>query len=160
TVGVREQLEISRGNIPLTDSQWMSYCINPPTGNDRQKAIVRFHDFLYQFGTNNSDVAMQAPFVPTRRIVQSTSWEANDPFLHQRRDQLLANGPRPWTLIEPVGLYEAVTLSDLDRATIGSRNRRYSPYPEGFAQPEPNFADVGLVSPYWWQFPLGSPLSL
>jgi len=162
TRGVRSQIDISLGSIPVLD--WNSYGFNQPTGTDKQKAIDGFRAFLGLAPPSLTNLVMQAPFTPTRVMVQTTTWEANDPLLHQCTPQLLGIAARPATATQSIR--PSALISITDKTSIGRLNDNYRPWggnpnvgPEGDPfEFDASIKDPGLASPEYWQFPSGTPL--
>jgi hypothetical protein len=110
--GVKNQLEASLGNIPVND--WNDYGIGQASGDTKAKEIAAFRAFVYADAAN-TNVVMQVPFTPTRKMSQYISWQANDPLVHYTKGDLatlalgtgiraeIPNGP-----IEPIPNIRAV----------------------------------------------------
>jgi hypothetical protein len=153
--GVLNQLHVSLGTLYIGD--WRNYQLTPP--RDQEQAIQQFLSF-FQSGTN-TNLVMEAPFVPSRRIFQSTAWEANDPFLHQTSHQLLGRF-YPSTTINIPSLVTPLTITN--GSSIGRRNRGYSPSIvnadlDPFAY-DGRVKDITVYSPDWWTFDVSRPLNL
>lgn len=83
--GVINQIEASLGNLNVPD--WNSYGVGQASGQTKFKEIDGFRSFmgqapLYGNSAANTNLAMQAPFTPTRKTSQYLSWQANDPLVH------------------------------------------------------------------------------
>ena len=146
--GVINQINVSAGNSTLVAPQDGGNWDNPPglppalhlSGQLGENAIkAYFHGFLvpngqYSFlGTDyvNTNMVMQAPYTPTRTMVQYVSWQANDPLVHYLVNDLNFSG------MEADGLETGITttngtlsiLSDLGRV-----NRLYQPWGQMYVQ--------------------------
>jgi hypothetical protein len=169
--GVLQQIGVSLGNISIPD--WSEYGIHQLAGADRNKAIDNFRVFVgfspIYYPPNSSvqtNLAMQAPFTPTRRIVQVADWEVNDPLIHQLR-QHFGTGGNPGLSISTLLPPSISPQLSTSRATIGHLNRRYSPWGGNPELPEAvdpfaldlSLKDPGVIGVDRWQFPEGAPLS-
>src|SRR5262245_39970979 len=76
TIGVLNQLQVALGTLNI---DWRYSTLGPVL--DQEQAIKVFLDF-FNGSTNVTNLVMQAPFTPTAKLVQWTTWEANDPFVH------------------------------------------------------------------------------
>src|SRR5439155_133183 len=96
TWGAINQMAISMGNQFVRLTNWNSYSPQNAAGRDKDKAIQFFKAYL---GGSNADyfaanqlptpcLRHQAPFSPTRKLFQSTSWQVNDPLVHYMLDDL------------------------------------------------------------------------
>jgi len=169
TYGVRRQIDVSLGNISVLN--WSDYGFNQLTGMDKDKSIDLFRTFLglppiHAGTTAPTNVAMQTPFTPTRRMMLSVNWEANDPLLHQLTHQFQLGDHPPFFVRTSVPVSASLPIADL--STIGRLNRRYSPW-GGNPEIDPalqTFAvditlkDPGVYEVDRWQFPQGVPLNL
>ena len=85
TYGIMNQIQVARGQKPVSTAFWRSYNNDPYIGRNKEKAIQDFDDFLR--GQNRprrpSDIIRkQAPFTPVRKFYKRASWQANDPLVH------------------------------------------------------------------------------
>lgn len=109
TLGIVNQMEISLGNVEVSDQQWRSYSADTVQGRDKQKSIDWLRIFcglspqVYntpqqvaelraQFG---GKLAYQAPYAPTRKVYLDASWQVNDPLVHYVAGDLLDPYNRP-----------------------------------------------------------------
>jgi hypothetical protein len=159
TVGVTNQIAVSQGEIEVDEATWRAYRFNSP---DKRGGISKFRMFM-GLGLRSTDdpntppstnLAMQTPFVPTRRIHQLITWQANDPLVHYMPDDLT----RPTNSAKPVNLPIAEPLPEWN---IGRLNNMYHPW-GGHPQVEPrndpfayNMAlqDPGVRKSDDWEFP-------
>jgi hypothetical protein len=76
TLGALNQINVAKGNPFSGQGTW-----NDASGQiqDKTPAITLFNEFLKGQVTN---LFMQVPFTPSRRLYQKTSWEVNDPLVH------------------------------------------------------------------------------
>jgi hypothetical protein len=109
-----------------------------------------------------TDLKIQAPFTPTRRIVQTAKWEVNDPLVHYLPDDLrlfkdgvLTNEVKTRTLAGPT----AVKMTD--DTSLMRMNDRFRPWggnPNGLAENDTTASDLRVKDPGIrnsddWDFP-------
>jgi hypothetical protein len=82
SLGVLNQIGVSKGLPFVGQGTWSD--VNGQI-KDKQTSIQHFLDFLNGRATNLTE---QAPFTPSRRIYQRSSWEANDPLVHYTLEDL------------------------------------------------------------------------
>jgi hypothetical protein len=182
TVGIMNQLAMSRGDLPMStkNSKWQSYMkYAPPSDTDRERSIDEFRVFS---GTNQVftrdpildplklGTRHQAPFTPTRRFYAEYSWLANDPLVHYMNTDLApadANG-RTLPLYEPAPAPVNVDLSTnwnigLKNIVLGGTQRGYEPWGQnngsGGAAASPTSYHLGVKDPNIrnsddWRFPI------
>ena len=133
TMGVLKQIEVSMDpDTPKT--LWDSYVNETARGMDKEKSVMSFRAFLGEgvygpFATNlaNSTVLrMQAPFCPTRKLIQTTTWQANDPLVHYHIGDLMIFPTN--SIFEPVVPPAGPIPTNMSLATVGAMNRRYEPW--------------------------------
>jgi hypothetical protein len=122
-LGLVNQVMVSLNNPAADANVWRSY----GTWETKQKEIDEFRRFfglspLYFPSIPNTNLIVQVPFTPTRRVIQYLTWQANDPLVHYTTADLayVARGDgisRPF-LNEQVDMLE----------NIGRLNDRYSPW--------------------------------
>lgn len=136
TVGVQNQMQVSLGNTPVDINQWRSY---NATVADKDKSIDLFRVFCgltpltYPQNRVLADLrgkeAMQAPFSPTRKILQQVYWQANDPLVHYTVQDLLDPFTRP---DDPYRSNAVQFVQDPNRVlvnqSLGRLNARYRPW--------------------------------
>jgi hypothetical protein len=172
--GVLNQIQISLGNVDAQGA-WNDYGgLNPVFGNDKAKAIDRFLVYMgfspRTYPTNQlpAEVAvMQAPFTPTRKMYQTTSWSANDPLVHYRAEELLDDPPfvaftNQADVSAPLRLAVRVPLigpGSGTYSTLSNINTRYNPW-GGRSGSSTSTADYELAekdpyvfNPDYWDFP-------
>jgi hypothetical protein len=118
TLGILNQIKVSTGTPFVGDGVWSSGLGNI---QDKELAIDQFTRFLAGRLTN---LVWQAPFTPRRRLYQRTSWEANDPFVHSRVEDLTD------PLLTGLGSPSAIptTFDILRDARLRQLNSRYRPW--------------------------------
>lgn len=163
TQGVRRQIAVSAG-IEDVGADWSSYGgQDPSTGNDKAKAIDAFRIFL-NVGlsplvyTDLSQLppptlVMQAPFQPVKRMLQTTTWEVNDPLVHYTLADL-----RDATNNSTVLTIDPNTPVSLTQRLLGKVNDRYRPWGKTMTanEDEPDdsaIKDPGVFSSDYWEFP-------
>jgi hypothetical protein len=172
--GVLNQIQISLGNVDAQGA-WNDYGgLNPVFGNDKAKAIDRFLVYMgfspRTYPTNQlpAEVAvMQAPFTPTRKMYQTTSWSANDPLVHYRVEDLLDDSPfvgftNQADVSAPLRLAVRVPLIGPGAgsySTLSNINTRYNPW-GGRSGSSSNTRDYEsyekdpfVFNPDFWDFP-------
>src|SRR5207237_737092 len=84
TEGIMQQLQISLGNIGLSDADWKAFNLE---SNDKGQSITTFKSFV---NTNyaGSNLFQQAPFTASRRFVHTVTWQVNDPLVHYMSDDI------------------------------------------------------------------------
>ena len=156
--GVREQLRVALGLNRNVD--WNDY--NSQVG-DKQKAIDYFrlcmglggqvYTNFMQFPFKPTS-PVQAPFSPTRKIVQSTYLQANDPLVHYTIQDLvdLTRGLSTIEVGKPL-------LSNFTNHNLGQVNRRYAPWGgNDKVSNDPNRYNLAIKDPMVsrsddWNFP-------
>ena len=167
--GVWHQIRISLGDLGIPVSDWGSFGINQPAGDSRNGAIARFRAFY--FGQNMSyngvsapnptNLIVQLPFTPTRRVLWKQQLFANDPLLHHiQSDMLDVDRSLLVYVVQPPS-------AAIDwYSNLGRLNSRYTPWGGNPLYGVLTSADVSLAikdpgvrSSDDWDFPVGEPLS-
>lgn len=128
--GHTNQVYVSSNDI-LSDTDWASYSLNPISGGDKRKAIDGFRIFLglpplFYAGRlePSTNLVVQVPFSPSRKFVQTMSWQANDPLVHYHildlTDPVYSN-PNLVVPLKPPLTVESVS-------NLGRMNERYQPW--------------------------------
>jgi hypothetical protein len=166
TRGVMNQVIVSLEPGESTDQDWRDFSRDPRSGDDRLKAISAFRVFcgfppLPGYSTNDlpaTNTALQTPFSPVRKMWQTTSWQVNDPLVHQLADHLrddtnnaVVQTVRPRTALPDVG------------QNLRKINPRYKPWGgnpdrDDTASPDDNDSsvavkDIGVRNANDWGFP-------
>ncbi len=163
TAGIRQQIEVSLGNVDSA-ADWKSYMLNGPQGRDKEKAIDALRVFcgltpMYfpQMINDNTNLALQAGFSPARRFTQRTSWQANDPLVHYTAWDLtdLRRTNEILYIVPPTPIRPEILMPN-----IGQINTRYHPWPTDptVAVTDPNAFNLALKDPMVrdsddWSFP-------
>ncbi len=120
TYGLRNQFQISLGNIGVSDIFWHAFNAQV---NEKTVSIQQFHDRI--FGLDALQQNFAAPFSPTRVIHQNVSWQVNDPLVHYTVSDLQ----------DLLGTTKAITFDDNDTSSpfqdFGGRsplNAHYRPW--------------------------------
>lgn len=174
TEGILTQLEISLGNVPVSDRIWRSYNRIGPGAYDKDKAIDLFREFCglspLKYTTPQlraqlraelrGVTAMQAPFAPIRKFVHEASWQANDPLVHYMVTDLMDPRARPDDPYRTNAIrYIVPATLILTNSNLGTINNRYRPWggnPNQSYDPlayEPAVKDPGVESADDWNFP-------
>ncbi len=142
TEGIINQIGVGMGTLE-SSGDWTSYSSQGLSGRSKELAIDGFRVFLgknplYNSPTNqliSTNLTMQVPFTPTRKIYAITSWQANDPLVHYMADDM-----RDWTnntILQPVKpIYLPVTNWNLGR--LNDRYRPWGGNPNKNANSDPN----------------------
>jgi len=149
TEGVLQQLVLSLVPSLLSDEDWKNYnndC-DPVTGSDRFKAATVFASFLSTNSTN-INLAMQTPFNPIRKYVQTVSLQANDPLVHSRLDDLVDQTDSP--LIEFLR-YPQPPFTNSSLGKLNERSRPWGGNPMSEPEMDPTAVDLGLKDPGVWR---------
>jgi len=179
TIGILNQISISKsGSPPLEDGLWQPDPEAVPLGGTIAQQQAFFQAFFLpgnHYGTTtNLLLSVDAPYAPTRYIVQYVTWQANDPLVHYLASDIDAPSPNNTTTpIQGVSVSSASaqTIAPLTSLNLGSLNDRYDPwggYPQlsfeyGF-QNDPNAYNLSerdplVYSPDDWNFPAGQSLN-
>jgi len=165
TFGVRNQISLGAGLLGVSD--WSTYSPDPLA--DKIRGIDSFRVFLglppiyYRpVVIPNTNIAMQVPFTPTRKLLHASDWESNDPLLHQCPPNLESNH----TSGRVLAVRPTTPLSITNQTSIGTWNRRYSPWAgnpttdpaSDFFALDGRVKDPGILSPDDWLF--SEPASL
>ena len=153
--GIRNQIRASQGEL---SADWNSFNFQAAQGQDKQKAIKKFREFtgldpstnLLEFGTS-----MQAPYTPTRKLYQSSTWQANDPLVHYTLEDL--------TDLERTNNIQFVKPPNISptNSNLGKLNDRYNPWggsTNKTASSDPRAYDLAMKDPLIrrsddWDFP-------
>ncbi len=173
-VGVENQMQISLGNLPISEAQWRSYSQLSAEGLDKPKSIDRFRLFcgetplVYTSERERQQLraelgartAVQAPFSPTRKLYQDSTWQANDPLVHYLVTDLLDPQNRPDDPNRTNTVRFAIPpTAALTNSNLGRLNERYSPWgdnplltPSVLAY-DNRIKDPNIYRPDDWEFP-------
>ena len=103
TYGIINQMQAALGILPLSRAEWTSFNLQPDSGLDKEKSIdllrtfygltpLRFQgDASYRSSLQQQlgkSLVYQVPFAPIRKLVQRSSWAANDPLVHYTVEDL------------------------------------------------------------------------
>jgi hypothetical protein len=171
TLGIRNQIAVCLGMLQVGDEIWRAYSNDPAQGQDKNKSIRTCQAFFQMGATQypTDDVAMnslemQAPFCPTRKLIRTVTWQADDPLVHYHHGDLLMD---PNSINEFIVPPTAPVPTNMTLATLGRVNKRFSPWggnPEVNSDPvnptDPNaynmaIKDPGVRSSDDWDFPNG-----
>ena len=133
TLGVLKQIEVSK-DPDTSATLWKDYVNDTVRGMDKEKAVMSFRAFVGegvygQFATNlafSTALKMQAPFCPTRKLVQTTTWQADDPLVHYHVGDLMIFPTN--SIFEPVVPPGGPIPTNMSLATVNAMNRRYAPW--------------------------------
>jgi hypothetical protein len=159
TMGIRTQVDIARGNLPISLVEWREFgLVGAITENDKRAAIDGFRYFcglapIYgvPFVTNDT-LAMNTPFNPAAKMSTINTWAMNDPLVRYP-----IRTPGLWT--NHFYLKPLQTASNIAPATFGYLNNNYAPWngnPHSASYPEFSnraIQDAGVYSADQWNFP-------
>ncbi len=116
TRGVTNQLAAAAGVIDVSTAVWKAFRHSSPVQKDDDKngAISVWRRFmgLPILATSKpvgpvTELALQSPFVPSRRVEQLISWQVNDPFVHYMAQDIApvpgTDAPRKRPILDPPG---------------------------------------------------------
>ncbi|MGV3771502.1 MAG: hypothetical protein ACO1QB_01280 [Verrucomicrobiales bacterium] len=159
TSGMSNQLAVSLGDIPVSESFWRNY--NYQT-QDKPRSIDAFRLFLGlpQIGREQmnapTDLRHQVPFTPTRKLYQRNSWQANDPLVHYMANDLRnPRGPDRMIVRPP-------NLPVSQESGLGKMNELYRPWGNSGIREAANspyaynmqVKDPGVRGSDDWNFPI------
>jgi hypothetical protein len=140
TYGILHQIKISQTGtnsvpLPTEDGLWQSDPEAIPLGGTVAAQAAYFQAFFLpgnHFGNvTNLQTSVQAPYSPTRYIVQYLTWQANDPLVHYLASDIdYAQTPVKATTPAPgLNQYNAgQAFSGLTNLNLGRLNDRYMPW--------------------------------
>ena len=186
-LGVFNQIKLSRGmmipdSVPPEDGyQWLPPPVPGITTIPQSQAYFQglFQpnnigvSFTWNDGTpgaveTNLSYGTQAPFTPTRTVIQYISWQANDPLVHYVASDLNYTGNEHGNLSTGITNYDRTAFPMLP--DLGNVNDRYQPWGMNSQMAElanvstnafdPAFKDPLVWQPDDWNFPSGNGLPL
>ena len=137
TWGVLSQITSSKsGNAPGEDGAWKADPEAATLGTSKQQQLDSFTAFFKpgnKYGrATNTLLHVQAPYSPTRSVVQYFSWQVNDPLVHYLASEISAIPAKFDNTKFPklgVNQYNAdQVLSPLSGLNLGFVNDRYMPW--------------------------------
>jgi hypothetical protein len=156
-VGVINQIQISQGisNIPgympFTANDWIVTQIQPVS---QASAVQAFRSFVD--GADTTNLSMQVPYVPTRKVSVYFTRQANDPLVHYTLSDLT---PLPLYLGIQTN-YPALNSNLIALPNIGIINTQYSPWENLGNSPNLSTNKINLavkdpliIDSDAWQFP-------
>ena len=160
--GIRNQIQASLGAINV--AEWNSAVFDPINGQDKDKAIERFRQFvgLGGVGTQSPTLRMQVPFSPARKLFQNKAWQVNDPLVNDHyRDLEDPSRTNDIRYVKPVRAPIAPGTHNL-----GQVNYRYRPWEENlYSSGDLRNFDMAVKDPQItrsddWDFPTNALPSL
>ena len=147
TAGILKQLGVSLGNPALSDADWKNF--NGSSPSDKTQAIATFHNFGSNSNNISSNLFQQAPFTASRSFLHTMSWQANDPLVHYRMEDL--GSSNTLRFLRPNEPFTNVL-------NLGRLNQSYQPW-LGNPTYDPVDDDVALKDPGMftsddWNFPV------
>jgi hypothetical protein len=154
TLGIRNQLGMSQVYQAVSDNVWGNY---DSTVLSKADAAIKFNRFmtLKEVGTN------QAPFTPTRLIVQANYYQVDDPLVHYNFEDLRNDTSKEVYGTERLNSARTnlnVSMGQVNlkahawnRGEIG--NSSVTPSLPGEDLLDPRLRDPGLLHPEYWDFP-------
>ncbi|MBI5388316.1 MAG: pilus assembly PilX N-terminal domain-containing protein [Verrucomicrobia bacterium] len=174
TFGILKQIDVALGNQGVSTRTWTDYLDAQATTQDKDKSIAAARDFfglgsIGGAGTNFTPypgLKMQSPFNPTRKLLKTITWQANDPLVHYHVGDLLLPGGTNVFVDHVVPPTFPVPVN-LSHATLTNLNENYAPWggnPKNNQDPmnpmdpyayNPATKDPGVKSSDDWDFPNG-----
>ncbi len=157
--GIINQIAVSSGALPISPEDWNNSQLRQVSNLTRQEQISEF-DAFYNNDPAITNLSIQIPFAPTRKVSQYFTWQANDPLVHYMLGDLTAfpqtNSLAYWVPSIASNLGNTIVLPNL-----GKLNDRYAPWggnPNTGGQGETNAFNLALKDPLVsrsddWQFP-------
>ena len=158
-LGVQNQLNLSAGNMvpdsvpPEDGAQWVrppvSGIITIPQSRAYFQGLFQTNNvgtsFAWVDGSSaaselNPSYGTQAPFTPTRTVVQYISWQANDPLVHYVASDLNYSGNEGGKLSTGITNFDRTAITMLP--DLGNVNDRYQPW--GMISQMAELANVSL----------------
>ncbi len=153
--GIHNQVQASLGSINV--AQWNSASADPIGGQDKEKSVQRFREFMGLSGQPvppSPTLRMQVPFAPGIKLFVNQSWQVNDPLVNKLS----------WDLEDPVRSNRVERLPPLfpitdERSNLGKINQRYRPWQRSlYSSGDPTDFDAGFKDPQVtgsddWAFP-------
>lgn len=159
--GHTNQIYVSSNDV-LSDTDWASFSLNPVSGADKRKAIDGFRMFLgltplFSSGRlqPSTNLVVQVPFSPSRKFLQTMSWQANDPLVHTHILDLTHEDYSNPDLVIP--LKPPLTVES--KSNLGLMNPRYEPWGGSSNRTDsPSYYDIRHKDPLVrksddWAFP-------
>jgi len=176
TYGIINQIAYSKngtppvGNPPTGDGLWQADPQAVPLGGTKAQQQIYFQAFFLPGGrignVTNTQLTIQAPYSPTRYIMQYVTWQANDPLVHYLASDIDEPPLNNTTTPEPgLHAYTFPITNALTSLNLGRLNDRYMPWGgnptltvEQRIQDDPNAYDTAERDPLAtssdnWDFP-------
>jgi hypothetical protein len=163
TAGVQEQIDISLGACAVSVAYWRAY----GGSMDKSAAIQALRDFVDgdpYLPNPPTNLVMAVGFTPTVRLYLTSTWQANDPLVHNQAPDLVGANPTNTTIHCASYLAPRLFPSDFPY-NLGRLNSRHQPWP---ASPDevgndPERYNLAVQDPLVrasedWDFPEGQPL--
>ncbi len=156
--GIQNQVLASMGSLSV--AQWNSASAEPIQGQDKEKAVERFREFVGLVPPSSSSsptLRMQAPFSPGIKLLHNKSWQVNDPLVNDLYWDL--EDPARSNVIERLPPLFPVTT---ERSNLGKINYRYRPWQRNlYSSGDPTDFAVAVKDPQItksddWDFPTNS----
>ena len=157
--GIINQIGVSSGGIPIGLSDWNNAQLIQTSTQTKNSEIAQFNR-VYNKDTSLTNLSIQVPFTPTRKVSQYFTWQANDPLVHYTLADLTTfpqtNRLDYWVPSVASSLSNSIILPN-----IGKINERYQPWggnPNTQGQGDANAFNLAVKDPLVtrsddWQFP-------
>lgn len=157
SLGIANQLAISQNGGLVGNNIWGDYLgADVPS---KTAAAVKFGTFMREKGVGTN----QAPFTPTRLIVQANYYQVDDPLVHYTFEDLRNDETKEVYQTEPLNSARTNLIVSMgqpnpnalawNRGDIGVPDGSTSIPGEGVL--DPRLRDPGLLHPEYWDFPTG-----
>lgn len=154
SIGVQAQIDVSRGVIGTSQSEWDSFA----DSDSKRDGATAFSAFME---TNGPVDVKQAPFTPLRRMAQVDYFQVNDPLVHYTLEDLANySGPGAGPFI---GTLQGAATNRIDLPSkLGKGNdvsmtwnngRLERSDPSSPALLDTTKRDPGLIRSDFWNFP-------
>jgi hypothetical protein len=135
TWGITNQIYVSTNIDALSEADWSEFSANSVSGEQRRKAIKGFRFFLGleqdpsavdAYWRTNLEV--QVPYSPSRRLDQTLQWQANDPLVHYYLEDLTRDDLTNTNLTAVIVSEGQGQATRTNRTNLGDPNNRYHPW--------------------------------
>jgi hypothetical protein len=151
TEGIANQISVSLGNTVTGNTDWRDYnyqLVDKQAGIDGFRAFFGLGPIYTTNQVHNELLTNQAPFAPMRRMVFTTSWQANDPLVHHLVEHLKDETNNTSVLFLKPLLPVTVMLN------LTNLNERYKPWggnPQKELTADPDGDYLGVKDPGIWK---------
>jgi hypothetical protein len=167
--GIVNQIRVSKVGQPQSeDGLWRSDPEAIPLGGSRPDQQAYFNAFFLAPGKKSAStsggseqnlaLSVQAPYAPTRYVVQYITWQANDPLVHYIASDLNYTLPSGSSALQPGETNtfyppETVPILTDTNANLGQLNTHYKPWGRAMQVPgvDASAYNPAIKDPLVWQ---------